>query len=390
MATTLVSGVQYSGSWSLSSVANAVAAGTWPPPPGPALFSWGYNNNGQLGIGNRTNYSSPKQVGSLKKWAYVAAGQQGPSFAIKNDGTLWSWGFNSVGQLGLGNTANYSSPVQVGSLANWSVISTGTQSTIAIKTDGTLWTWGGNSGGQLGLANTTNYSSPKQVGALTNWLKVAGSYAMQATMLVIKSDGTLWGWGANTGGQIGLGNRTNYSSPKQVGALTNWLNIASGYQSALATKTDGTLWSWGTGTQGVLGLGNTTSYSSPKQVGALTNWLTVAAGYYCAYAVKTDGTLWAWGSNTYGQLGLGNTTAYNSPKQVGALTTWSKLTGGLYVGAAIRTDGTLWTWGNTTVTQGMLGLNNQTNYSSPKQVGNYATWTSVGAGQSYILAIANV
>jgi alpha-tubulin suppressor-like RCC1 family protein len=273
-------------------------------------------------------------------------------------------------------------------LANWSAISTSSLSAVSIKTDGTLWTWGNNSVGQLGLNNITSYSSPKQVGALTNWLKIAGSYTIAGVNLVIKSDGTLWGWGGNSLGQLGLGNRVNYSSPKQIGALTNWLNIASGYQSAFATKTDGTLWSWGSGGQGVLGLGNTTNYSSPKQVGALTNWLTVAAGYYCAYAVKTDGTLWAWGSNTYGQLGLGNTTSYNSPKQVGALTTWSKVTGGTYVGAAIKTDGTLWTWGNNTMTNGMLGLGNNTNYSSPKQVGNYTTWKSVGAGQSYILAIA--
>ena len=90
----------------------------------------------------------------------------------------------------------------------------------------------------------------------------------------------LYSWGINNQGQLGLGNTTNYSSPKQIGALTNWLKIAAGYGNIAAIKTDGTLWTWGRGGNGVLGLGNTTNYSSPKQVGALTNWLNIASGYF--------------------------------------------------------------------------------------------------------------
>ena len=96
----------------------------------------------------------------------------------------------------------------------------------AIKTDGTLWTWGQNAFGVLGLGNTTYYSSPKQIGVLTNWSKVSpGKYTSSA----IKTDGTLWTWGYNGQGQLGLGNITNYSSPKQVGTLTTWLTVAAGY-----------------------------------------------------------------------------------------------------------------------------------------------------------------
>ena len=90
-------------------------------------------------------------------------------------------------------------------------------------------------------------------------------------------------------------------------------------------KTDGTLWSWGYNNFGQLGLGNVTYYSSPKQVGALTNWSSVSCGYYHTVSIKTDGTLWSWGYNGIGQLGLGNVTNYSSPKQVGALTSWTKL-----------------------------------------------------------------
>ena len=106
--------------------------------------------------------------------------------------------------------------------------------------------------------------------------------------------------------------------------------------SSFAIKTDGTLWSWGWNAYGQLGLGNTTNYSSPKQVGALTTWSKSAAGGYETFAIKTDGTLWAWGKNTYGQLGLGNTTNYSSPKQVGALTGWSIVGAGRYFTLALK------------------------------------------------------
>ena len=199
---------------------------------------------------------------------------------------LWSWGQNNVGQLGLGNITYYSSPMQVGALTTWATIGYGyrTGFSLAIQTNGTLWSWGGNSNGQLGLGNLTYYSSPKQVGALTTWSKVAGARFFS---LALKTDGTLWSWGQNTVGQLGLGNITDYSSPKQVGALTTWSNIAAGFNSSFAITTVGALWSWGLGTHGRLGLGNTTNYSSPKQVGALTGWSTITGGTNFTLAIKT-------------------------------------------------------------------------------------------------------
>ena len=97
--------------------------------------------------------------------------------------------------------------------------------------------------------------------------------------------GNLWSWGRNSFGQLGLGNTTFYSSPKSVGALTNWLNVSCGYSSTNSTKTDGTLWGWGRSNFGQLGLGNVSSYSSPKQVGFLTNWLKTAGGYNVTVAM---------------------------------------------------------------------------------------------------------
>jgi len=175
------------------------------------------------------------QIGALTTWSKTATFKGLSGFAIKTDGTLWSWGDNGSGQLGLGNLTNYSSPVQVGALTNWSAVSGGASSTIAVKTDGTLWSWGDKSYGVLGLGNLISYSSPKQIGALTTWVTIASLvYATSA----IKTDGTLWSWGRNNNfGQLGLGNLTNYSSPKQVGALTTWSKVAAGRGFVLAIIT---------------------------------------------------------------------------------------------------------------------------------------------------------
>ena len=355
-----------------------------------ALYSWGYGDAGQLGNGSTANTSSPAQVGALANWAVLPAQglSQGNRFTVqvKNNGTMWSWGGGGDGNLGLGNVTSYSSPKQIGALTNWLKVSAGYASG-AVKTNGTLWMWGSGSEGQLGLGDTTNRSSPTQVGALTDWAYIDSNFRFT---MAVKTDGTLWSWGRNNDGQLGLGNTTFYSSPKQVGLLTNWLLVvaAGGYgagqSSVRAIKTDGTLWAWGGNNSGRLGLGDTTNRSSPVQVGALTDWLKVSAGYGVNIAVKTNGTLWTWGFGGQGALGLGNTTSYSSPKQVGLLTNWTKGTSGGGFQLAIK-GGTLWSWGQAGA--GSLGLGNTTYYSSPKQVGALTTWSDVQTNNSAVMAL---
>jgi alpha-tubulin suppressor-like RCC1 family protein len=94
------------------------------------------------------------------------------SLAVKTNGTLWSWGRGAFGSLGLNDTANQSSPVQVGALTEWLESAAGTYHSVAVKNTGTLWSWGANSNGQLGLNDTVGRSSPVQVGALTTWQKL--------------------------------------------------------------------------------------------------------------------------------------------------------------------------------------------------------------------------
>jgi alpha-tubulin suppressor-like RCC1 family protein len=289
------------------------------------LWAWGGHNLGRLGTSDVTDRSSPTQIGTNTNWNLIGTGNY-HSLATKTDGTLWAWGFNAFGMLGLNITAYRSSPTQVGTGTNWLSIGCIGYHSLATKTDGTLWSWGINDSGQLGQNNTIYRSSPTQVGTLTNWSVISGGFR---TTFVTKTDGTLWAWGRNGSGELGLNTVTFVSSPVQV-AGTNWLKVKHSPSPppgahTLAIKTNGTLWLWGDNTYGHLGLNDLVSRSSPTQVGTGTNWSDIAGGLGFSAATKTDGTLWTWGTNGAGQLALGDTARRSSPTQVGTGTNWSKV-----------------------------------------------------------------
>jgi alpha-tubulin suppressor-like RCC1 family protein len=353
------------------------------------LWAWGNNFNGKLGDNTTASKSSPiQEITRGTNWSFVASGRSHTA-AIKTDGTLWTWGNNGNGKLGDNTTANKSSPIQtITGGNNWSSVAVGYGHTAAIKTDGTLWTWGLNTNGQLGNNTTTHRSSPIQTIAVgTNWSKIACGRGHTAG---VKTDGTLWTWGRNYSGQLGDNTTTNRSSPVQtITGGTNWSKIACGYLHTAAIKTDGTIWTWGRNYSGELGDGTATNKSSPVQtITGGTTWNFVACGTYYTAAIKTDGTIWLWGGNGIGQLGDNTTASKSSPIQtIAGGTNWSKVACGGNHTAAIKTDGTLWLWGDNTF-YGQLGDNTSENKSSPVQeITRGTNWKQVNAGYDFTAAV---
>jgi alpha-tubulin suppressor-like RCC1 family protein len=274
------------------------------------LWVWGYNFYGQLGNNTTLTRSTPVTIFSgATNWKQVACGKNHTA-SVRNDGTLWSWGRNNGGQLGTSDTTDRSTPtVSYNGTADWIQVSCGYSHTSAIKADGTLWTWGDNSLGQLGTYDLTTRCTPVTTYAgETNWKQVAcGNYHTAA----IKTDGTLWIWGTNSAGQLGTSDTTDRSTPVTTfSGGTNWKQVACGTDFTLAIKADGTLWTWGNNSLGQLGTYDLTTRCTPVTTYAGgTNWKQSSGGGSHSAVIKSNGTLWGWGFNTTAQLGAANDTA---------------------------------------------------------------------------------
>jgi len=365
-----------------------------------ALWSWGLNAHGQLGHGGTTRVSSPVQVGTDEDWVNAQGGQSF-TLAIRSNGTLWGFGQNNFGQLGDNSTTNRSSPVQIGSDEDWvdAILSPNQYGCSAVKADGTLWTWGNSGYGELGHGNTDNVCVPTQVGSETGWADCSMS---SHTSGFIKQNGTLFTTGRGFDGSLANNgdNSVNFSTPVQVGSLTNWKLLCGKHRGFISVKTDGTLWSWGSDEQSVLGNGGSdVNVSSPIQIGSDTDWKEPFSNGETAGCLKTSGDIWGWGRgrgggwqhNTQNSAGATDSSiphVYENVEGEGGDTDWQgdhrirSCTGGRHNGT-VKSGNELYMWGEQS--NGELGIGSTTRTHSPVQIGG--SWYRVGTGFRHTVAL---
>ncbi len=272
---------------------------------------WGIGNSefGLLGNGSTTQLNPTlQQIGTATNWQKISASSD-MTIGIKTDGTIWGWGQNDQYEMG-NNTccANQLTPIQIGTANHWVDIETSLGASIfALKNDGTLWGWGLNLAGLLADNTVMARSIPTQLNSDTDWASI---HVGAAHILALKTNGTLWSWGGGEYGQTGDGLSPSLyrSYPRQVGTDT-WSKVFAGWKISFGIKPDGTLWAWGLNDVGQLGIGNSTNQFTPVQVGTDTDWVDVVSGgsgnVQFTIATKSDGTVWAWGDNQVGQYGNG-------------------------------------------------------------------------------------
>ena len=382
------------------------------------MFLIGRNNPGGFGLNDKAMRSSPTQVMDGQIIFNVGMDQPnspGICAFLTDAGTLFASGPNSYGMMGSNNTTQYSSPIQIGNVGDWSTSGQYVDSTaLWVKSNGDLMTWGNwQYGWQSNNNPSNNVSSPIQVAGGQGGMKYATNEGAtletwqqkvacsSSTWMAINEDGELWGGGSFAYGRLGqnqnLPANANLSSPVQVPGTT-WRSISGSNACGAGVKNDDSLWVWGRNGFGDLGqnqantgTGNDYSKSSPVRIPG--SWKFSAFAPAGGFGLKTDGTLWSWGYNSRGQIGINtasnpgnpglNQTRYSSPIQIPGV--YTDCCGGGNWKAAIKSDGTCWAWGQNYY--GQLGQNERTDFSSPVQIpGTWSACFAAGNGALGLLA----
>jgi alpha-tubulin suppressor-like RCC1 family protein len=337
--------------------------------PDGTVWTWGWNSLGQLGRPPiNVNSPTPAQVGITD--VVAVAGARWHSLALKRDGTVWSWGNNYDGELGNGTTGPPQlSPVQASGLTDVIGIGAGVSFSVALKRDGTVWAWGIINDISLGI----NYgTSPSQIPGLSGIAQIS---ANQNTIFALKTDGAaagiIWSWGVNRYGILGDGTFSNRATPVPVVGMTDVIMVAGGGadRHAVAVRNDGTIWTWGDNPWGQLGDGTSTARQKPGPafVPFPNRVISLTAGSGFSLAVQrppTGGSItWAWGLNDVGRLGDGTTSTASTPVR-------NLVSDAVMVAAqngahalAVSSDARVWAWGSNG--SGQIGDGTTTNRPTP-------------------------
>ncbi|HLK01524.1 MAG TPA: hypothetical protein VKU39_16685 [Streptosporangiaceae bacterium] len=281
------------------------------------VWAWGNNFAGQLGDGTTTSRNTPVMVNGLTGVVQVSAGGL-HSLALRSDGTVWEWG-----DVGAG--LDPFTPILVSGLSAVTSISAGDLFSLARRSDGTVWAWGDNRFGQLGDGTTAGSRLPVQVAGLSHVTSISAGFdaALAVRTGRLAAIASVWAWGSNSHGQLGDGTLASHITPEQVtGIRTPFVaGISAGHQFAVVLGTDGTVWGWGANESGELDkTPSTAPVSRPTELTVTGSGITqLSAGFSHVLALRSNGTVLAWGDNSAGELGTGRNAGYAGPVQVPVL-----------------------------------------------------------------------
>ena len=348
------------------------------------LYSWGWNGQGQLGNGTNTDSNVPLPVRTAgtpmagKKIVHVSTGgnfYKGSSLALSSEGKVYSWGANDQGQLGNGATTDSNLPVEVKvegtPMEGKTIVQTaiGVTHSMALDSEGKVYSWGENVNGLLGTGDVIPATLPVEV--RTSGTPMAGKKIVQISAggshsMALDSEGNIYAWGWGGEGQLGNGENNNSNVPILVKKEGTGLEgktikkVMAGGMFSMVLTSDGSLYSWGKNNYGQIGDGTTNNYNLPV---AVKTERTPMAGKTVVdfsisnehtVALTSDGQIYAWGRNESGQLGNGTNTASTLPvavKTEGTPFAGKKavqVVAGGWEGAhslALGTDGTVYSWG---------------------------------------------
>ena len=318
----------------------------------------------------------------------MVGGGVGTSCAVTTVGTLYCWGAGQYGELGDGSTPmTRPTPMRAGDGATWTAVDVGGEHACGMKTDGSLWCWGRNHHGQLGVGDDTARAVPTRVGTGTSWIEVhtGGDHTC-----ALDDAGDLWCWGQNHVGQLGIGDSSDRNVPQRIAGHT-WVDFDTGFNHTCGVTAGGELQCWGGNTLGELGTGSTTDANAPVSAGTDTDWAVVGAGDRMTCAIKTDRTLWCWGSNDEGQLADGTydgsvDVPHPDPAQVGDGTDWEHVAAGDNNVCGLRLGGALWCWGDNDNGESGIG-SGDSRVTTPTRVGALDGWSGIEGGEDFACAI---
>jgi alpha-tubulin suppressor-like RCC1 family protein len=413
-----------------------------------SLWCWGYGYNGRLGHGTDTSLNIATRVGTSAEWQTVHVGRNDVTSALGADNTLWTWGRNNRGGLGIGAPTELKEPMRERlGYTDWVEVIAGGYHTCGVRQEATgersLWCWGGNWAGQLAQSvSNLNTNEPRRVDTDLDWdIGAAG----EGHHCMITTGGTMYCWGANDGGAAGVGSLADaITTPEQESTdSADWLVVGAGFYHTLAVHDDGTertLWAWGSHTDGQLGLGDPAvvgnTFRDPTKVGSATDWLDVTGGaaFSCGLRSGSPAQAYCWGANGSGQLGTGDFddlvapgpgvlgghdwrdivagedfacgldaagavycfgdnshlqiaatgSAFETPQQKGAASGWRELSVGGFHACALNAANETHCWGGND--SGQLGDGSSFDRATPEPV-PFADWVALSSGNEHTCGI---